>query len=820
MVVLTQFGVLLRICVEILQREKKSCNNLRPSRTYLRTNSYFIVRLTALKGSKPLSKIISTFPCFFRIKMTTDKNNPTDPKKPEKTRFHVIRKSETLSGSAIFWSHADFISHVDPQKSSQDSSIEYASFDTIEEAIAYVNDSENDNNNSNASPVDLSTPKAPPAVLDVPTPVSTVATADLATTTAASSAEATTTATTTPVATTMTLPSLTTAASAATTVQAPSMMPALSSVATITATTTPVHVATTMTQLPSLFTTAASAAATMYAPSMLPPSLPAATAQLQQLYATNAAISAAVTASWLQTLPNMTDHARPYVPILPLLGPTFPPAAVGVATKNTAASTAAANETTIVAPTGTTTTKTLFSSLDAAIDTVETPMDPAAAAAVAAAAEAALAGRTKRPYTKKKEKKSTTTSTTTTTTTRQPSSSVKKKKSRSQGFVQRYLHYFKLLKKFHSQFNHVKVPPVTKNSAPEMQEYQGLHPWLKQMRKHMSCFENDREKSVLKEAEYQELKELGIDKEWWTGKKNRSRGFDQRYLYYFKLLKKFQSQFNHVKVPLVTERSAPKMQEYQGLHSWLKQMRKHMASFENDQENSVLKETEYQELKELGIDKEWWIGKEEKFAQEEAIFDDMVEQLRAFKEEYGHTFVPQRPRTPLYNWITRMRVAYADLKAGKKSFLDKPERIAKIQAIGFSLTATVTRQKFDERAVEWLEYKTEHGTPNPPKTSRIGKWCHKMRRRYHDANAGRPSHMTPEQMRKLTDWGFDWGDPEYYNNPIYIPTKSFDERFKQLEEYCKEHGDLLVPQKYPGTKIERIIAADCGRIQLSFTNLR
>jgi hypothetical protein len=80
--------------------------------------------------------------------------------------------------------------------------------------------------------------------------------------------------------------------------------------------------------------------------------------------------------------------------------------------------------------------------------------------------------------------------------------------------------------------------------------------------------------------------------------------------------------------------------------------------------------------------------------------------------------------------------------------------------------------------------------------------------------------MTPEQMRKLTDWGFDWGDPEYYNNPIYIPTKSFDERFKQLEEYCKEHGDLLVPQKYPGTKIERIIAADCGRIQLSFTNLR
>jgi hypothetical protein len=287
-------------------------------------------------------------------------------------------------------------------------------------------------------------------------------------------------------------------------------------------------------------------------------------------------------------------------------------------------------------------------------------------------------------------------------------------------------------------------------------------------------------------------------------KKSRTATFDQRCKVSLKLLREFHSQFNHVKVPPVTEKSAPEMKKYQGLYHWISQMRNHMALYEINSENSVLTETEYQELKELRIDKEKWSATDKKMSEEESVFEDMIAQLTAFKEKHGHTFVPERPRTPLYNWMTRMRVAYADLKAGKKSFLDKPERIAKIQATGFSLTATVTRHTFDERAVEWLEYKTKHGTPNPPKTSAIGKWCHHMRRRYHDAKAGKPSRMTPEQAKKLTDWGFDWGDPEYFNNPIYIPTKSFDERFKQLEEYKKEHGDCLVPQKHPGKNLKTL----------------
>jgi hypothetical protein len=42
----------------------------------------------------------------------------------------------------------------------------------------------------------------------------------------------------------------------------------------------------------------------------------------------------------------------------------------------------------------------------------------------------------------------------------------------------------------------------------------------------------------------------------------------------------------------------------------------------------------------------------------------MVGQLKAFKQEHGHTQVPAKPFTPLRKWILRQRKHYVDSKQG------------------------------------------------------------------------------------------------------------------------------------------------------------
>jgi hypothetical protein len=60
------------------------------------------------------------------------------------------------------------------------------------------------------------------------------------------------------------------------------------------------------------------------------------------------------------------------------------------------------------------------------------------------------------------------------------------------------------------------------------------------------------------------------------------------------------------------------------------------------------------------------------------------------------------------------------MKQGKTSQLN-PEWIAKLLQLGFSFETGPERLSFDERAVQWLEYKTKHG--HEPKSGHmLGQW--------------------------------------------------------------------------------------------------
>jgi hypothetical protein len=141
-------------------------------------------------------------------------------------------------------------------------------------------------------------------------------------------------------------------------------------------------------------------------------------------------------------------------------------------------------------------------------------------------------------------------------------------------------------------------------------------------------------------------------------------------------------------------------------------------------------------------------------------------------------YVPAKSR--LSNWCSSIHRHYDRMKQGKTSQLN-PERIAKLLQLGFSFDAKAERLSFDERAVQWLEYKTKHG--HEPKAGHmlaqwvryayqesVQLWLHassysrifspsicpyrKIRSKYKMLKAGEKTSMTQEQADKLTAWGF------------------------------------------------------------------
>jgi hypothetical protein len=125
-----------------------------------------------------------------------------------------------------------------------------------------------------------------------------------------------------------------------------------------------------------------------------------------------------------------------------------------------------------------------------------------------------------------------------------------------------------------------------------------------------------------------------------------------------------------------------------------------------------------------------------------------------------------------------------------------PERIARLTKLGFAFS-TYKKKTFDERCVEWLEYKTKYNRDPPCNHDRLGQWVLTMRRQYKLFKNGKKSTLTQERFDRLTEWGFRW--ETNIKTPEFVsPAMSWDERYKQLVEYKKQNGHCNVPQKHPG----------------------
>ena len=139
-----------------------------------------------------------------------------------------------------------------------------------------------------------------------------------------------------------------------------------------------------------------------------------------------------------------------------------------------------------------------------------------------------------------------------------------------------------------------------------------------------------------------------------------------------------------------------------------------------------------------------------------AEFDTKIAELRAFRDQHGHCNVPDlvppaTKRTPLRKWISRMREDYERMKNGKELYLTL-ERIAPLTELGLELSVGGTRQTFEERAAEWMAYRTKHGCE--PKrdggpSQSIAAWASKVRRKYEAKQQGKYSNLKYDQIQLL-----------------------------------------------------------------------
>ena len=192
-------------------------------------------------------------------------------------------------------------------------------------------------------------------------------------------------------------------------------------------------------------------------------------------------------------------------------------------------------------------------------------------------------------------------------------------------------------------------------------------------------------------------------------------------------------------------------------------------------------------------------------------WESMYEQLKDFKEDYGHSFVPVKlksGKTELGNWVVLQRAAYKKMKEGKKSSM-KQERLDKLKELDFAFNARdtdVDRAQDEYYDYEgdaenaWCEYferlkkyKEDNGEFNVPVADRgLLRWVETQRRHYSNLQLGKHSPMTAQRLMRLTTLGFSMVGGDGLNT---LSDYQFEEGFEKLRQFKLQHGTCNVSSK-------------------------
>ena len=231
---------------------------------------------------------------------------------------------------------------------------------------------------------------------------------------------------------------------------------------------------------------------------------------------------------------------------------------------------------------------------------------------------------------------------------------------------------------------------------------------------------------------------------------------------HFQELEAFKKEHGHCNVP----RSYPLNQQ---LAYWVDNLRSRKRKGRLDK-NTIRR------LDELGF---CWSLLHRRFHRRD--LDELVAILTAFKKRHGHcNLIAAREglEPDLLNWLK-------DVRKSKKQGRLEPQRIRQLDRLGFVWEPK--KQCPQEMYSALLDYRKRYGdcrVPDKwPKNRRLASWVARMR------TAKNQNLLTKDQVRELDRIGFSWS--------IDHPRHTWEQRFKELEAFQKQHGHCNVVWKYP-----------------------
>eukprot|EP00041_Stephanoeca_diplocostata_P018305 m.382558 g.382558 ORF g.382558 m.382558 type:complete len:558 (-) comp20973_c0_seq1:1188-2861(-) len=249
-----------------------------------------------------------------------------------------------------------------------------------------------------------------------------------------------------------------------------------------------------------------------------------------------------------------------------------------------------------------------------------------------------------------------------------------------------------------------------------------------------------------------------------------SGGPDDLWRQRFKELEAFKDEYGHCNVPCTYALN-------KNLAKWIVVQRAERKRFLQNQKSSINQDM-INQLDALGF----------VWAPFEQAWEMRFSELAQYKEKYNTCAVPKGwgEGKQLAQWVADQRKQRKKKITGKKACITD-ERIARLEELGLEWTGK-GHTAWQSRLGELKEYKEKNSQCNVPKAwpenKQLAKWVNKQRTEYKKKSDGHKSSMTDERIAELEAIGFVWSLKK---------RASFEQRFAELTEYHKQHGDCKVP---------------------------
>jgi len=192
-------------------------------------------------------------------------------------------------------------------------------------------------------------------------------------------------------------------------------------------------------------------------------------------------------------------------------------------------------------------------------------------------------------------------------------------------------------------------------------------------------------------------------------------------------------------------------------------------------------------------------------------FQERFLELTDYESEHGHCVVPSTENGQHYSlgrWCNEMRKTYRNMKKNNKEHSTLTTgNIQRLEDIGFTWNGY---KSFDDYFRDLKEFKQNNGHCNVPNHSVLNQWSKKMRLAYSKIKKGEKpvSKLTEGNIKRLDSIGFNWSIDKYF--------RTFDDHFKELEEYKAKHGDCNVPY---GTGEFNSLCRWCSKLRQAYKKI-